>query len=124
MKTLTIFICLSAMVISGCSTPEERAAQRAAERERLERMFAAACTSYGHEEGTPAFNQCIAQEERAYDNEKRIAAAEAKARSAARKAKQAEEEASSAARKAEQIESDRRFDCIMSGGVPSGGGCL
>jgi len=109
MKSFKILICLTAVVIAGCSTPEERAAQRAAERERLERMFAAACTSYGHEEGTPAFNQCVAQEERAYENEKRIAAAEAKARSAARKVK--------------KIKSNRDYECITSGGVPGYGTC-
>jgi len=109
MKSFKILICVTAVVIAGCSTPEERAAQRAAERERLERMFAAACTSYGHEEGTQAFNQCVAQEERAYESEKRIAAAEAKARSAARKA--------------EEIESNRDYECIMSGGVPGYGTC-
>ena len=109
MKSFKILICVTAVVIAGCSTPEERAAQRAAERERLERMFAAACTSYGHEEGTPAFNQCVAQEERAYDNEKRIAAAEAEARSAARKA--------------QRIESKRRSECIMNGGIYGSGTC-
>ena len=117
MKTFTILICLSAMVIAGCSTPEERAARRAAERERLERMFASACISYGHEEGTPSYNQCVAQEERAYNNERRIAAAEAEAQKAAKKARKVE-------REARQMQSDRDFDCIISGGVPVGGSCL
>ena len=110
MKNLTILVCLFTMLIAACSTPEERAARRAAERERLERMFASACSSYGHKQGTPSYNQCIAQEERAYNNEKRIAAAEA--------------EAQRAARKARRIEANRDFDCIWSGGVPGGGKCF
>ena len=69
-------------ILSGCSTPEERANKRKRERayelrqaEQRANSYKDTCATYGYEVGTPQFNQCVATEKRQYEAEQRDAQA-------------------------------------------------
>jgi len=124
-------------ILSGCSTPEERAkarqyriemeqraAERAAEKARrelelLEASFGDTCSSYGYEIGTPQFNQCVATEKRQYmaeiQAEKRARKAEAERKKLARELRE-RERADERRRRSECLWEDkvysRRLGCI------------
>ncbi len=118
-------------ILSGCSTPEERAQARerarAYEQQKIERRengYKQACLEYGYAVGTPGFNQCVSSERRAYtaqkERQKLAAAMKEQARKAERQARKAERQA----REAASDKQDREFECIMDGGVPVGGMCM
>ena len=54
MKKLMIFLLGLPLALTGCSTPEELAAQRA----RVAAADDSQCRSYGAEQGTPLYVQC------------------------------------------------------------------
>jgi len=69
---------ISAVVLTGCSTPQERAEARQRsyeyEQRRIQQRedgYKDTCASYGYEVGTPQFNQCVATERRQYEAEER-----------------------------------------------------
>ena len=79
----TLVGCLAiGTILSGCSTPEERANKRKRERayelrqaEQRANSYKDTCATYGYEVGTPQFNQCVATEKRQYEAEQRDAQA-------------------------------------------------
>ena len=80
-KTLVGCLVIGTM-LSGCSTPEERANKRKRERayelrqaEQRANSYKDTCATYGYEVGTPQFNQCVATEKRQYEAEQRDAQA-------------------------------------------------
>ena len=80
-KTLVGCLAIGTM-LSGCSTPEERANKRKRERayelrqaEQRANSYKDTCATYGYEVGTPQFNQCVATEKRQYEAEQRDAQA-------------------------------------------------
>ena len=80
-KTLVGCLAIGTM-LSGCSTPEERANKRKRERayelrqaEQRAKSYKDTCATYGYEVGTPQFNQCVATEKRQYEAEQRDAQA-------------------------------------------------
>ena len=80
-KTLVGCLVIGTM-LSGCSTPEERANKRKRERayelrqaEQRANSYKNTCATYGYEVGTPQFNQCVATEKRQYEAEQRDAQA-------------------------------------------------
>ena len=105
------------LILSACSTPQERAARAAAERERLKKMFETACTNYGFEKSTPEFNQCVSNEKRRRETERKVRAAAIRASQAAYAAEQAQQ-------KANQIDNNLTWSCINSGGVRVGNTCM
>ena len=115
-KTLVGCLAIGTM-LSGCSTPEEKAQARERARayeeqkiERRENGYKQACLEYGYAVGTPGFNQCVSSERRAYTAQKE------RQKLAAAIKEQAREAASD--------KEDREFECIMGGGVPVGGMCM
>ena len=71
-------VVISAVVLTGCSTPQERAEARQRSYEYEQRRvqqredgYKDTCASYGYEVGTPQFNQCVATETRQYEAEQR-----------------------------------------------------
>ena len=69
-------------MLSGCLTPQERAAARKTawefeqrEIKRRENSYKATCATYGYEVETPQFNQCVTTEKRQYEAEQRDAQA-------------------------------------------------
>lgn len=73
-----IAVVISAVVLTGCSTPQERAEARKRayemEQRRIQQRedgYKDTCASYGYEVGTPQFNQCVATERRQYEAEER-----------------------------------------------------
>ena len=80
-KTLVGCLAIGTM-LSGCSTPEERANKRKRARayelrqaEQRANSYKDTCATYGYEVGTPQFNQCVATEKRQYEAEQRDAQA-------------------------------------------------
>jgi len=72
---------ISALVLTGCSTPQERAEARQRSYElkqqkikKREDGYRDTCASYGYEVGTPQFNQCVATERRQYKAERKALA--------------------------------------------------
>jgi hypothetical protein len=119
-KTLVGCLVIGTM-LSGCSTPKERAQARerarAYEQQKIESRengYKQACLEYGYAVGTPEFNQCVSSERRAHtaqkERQKLAAAMEKQAREAKRQAREAA--------------SDKDLQCIMDGGVPVGGTCM
>ena len=112
---------ISVFVLSGCSTPQERAEERQRAYELEQQMiqqredgYKSTCASYGYKVGTPQFNQCVATERRQYEAEQRD-------QQAARERKALETKMT---RQAEKDNRRRRMDCTMSGGVYTRGMCL
>ena len=113
-KTLVGCLAIGTMM-SGCSTPEERAKARERARayelrqaeyelrqaEQRANSYKDTCTTYGYEVGTPQFNQCVATEKRQYEAEQRDA-------QAARERKALE---TKMARQAKKEERRRRSEC-------------
>jgi outer membrane protein assembly factor BamE (lipoprotein component of BamABCDE complex) len=69
---------ISVFVLSGCSTPQERAEERQRAYELEQQMlkqredgYKNTCASYGYKVGTPQFNQCVATERHQYEAEER-----------------------------------------------------
>ena len=52
---------LLAMVLAGCSTPQQRAAKQQAEMERMIVEYGPACTKLGHPPDTDPWRQCVVQ---------------------------------------------------------------
>jgi hypothetical protein len=79
----TLVGCLAiGTILSGCSTPKERAQARERARayelrqaEQRANSYKDTCATYGYEVGTPQFNQCVATEKRQYEAEQRDAQA-------------------------------------------------
>lgn len=66
---LILVIVAMCMVLTGCTTPEQRAAQEAAEQARINRIvaqIAAACEASGYSRGTAEHMQCYAGLARTY----------------------------------------------------------
>ena len=106
-KTLVGCLAIGTMM-SGCSTPEERAKARERARayelrqaEQRANSYKDTCATYGYEVGTPQFNQCVATEKRQYEAEQRDA-------QAARERKALE---TKMARQAKKEERRRRREC-------------
>lgn len=54
-------ICLAALLLSACSTPAQRAAQRAAEAEQMLLIFGPACERIGYVANTDPWRSCVVQ---------------------------------------------------------------
>ena len=117
-----ISVIISAVVLTGCSTPQERAEARKRayeiEQRRIQQRedgYKDTCASYGYEVGTPQFNQCVATERRQYEAEERD-------RQAARERKALE---TKMARQAKKDERRRKYECNSQfGKVYIGGKCI
>jgi len=105
MQVRPFLICLTligAVGISGCSTPAERAASRAEAARALEARFVNACLGYGFKNGSPEYNQCLANERKTYKTMEIAKSAEREANRARRAAAQAIEDAEYNARRAKR----------------------
>ena len=112
---------ISVFVLSGCSTPQERAEERQRAYELEQQMiqqredgYKSTCASYGYKVGTPQFNQCVATERRQYEAEERDRQA----------AKERQELEARMIRQAKKEKDRLEWDCIMKGGVYVGDVCL
>ena len=108
-------------MLSGCSTPQERADAQKRDREyelrkieQRENSYKDACATYGYEVGTPQFNQCVTTERRQYEAEQRDAQAAEERRAQTKKDK----------RKRDQLKFENKIDCILAQGVLIGNSCM
>ena len=116
-------VLVSIINLSGCSSPEQRAAvrerekrikaykieQRERQAEQQEMGYREACAGYGYKANTPQFNQCVVTERRQYvaERNEEIAAAERQ-----KLAKQA----NNLAQQANSRLLQRKRDCVYSKG--------
>jgi hypothetical protein len=58
MRQIQAAIVLSLIALSGCSSPQERAAQAAARRAQIISSARDSCSGFGHKDGSPEMTRC------------------------------------------------------------------
>lgn len=54
-----LLVALPALVLTGCATPQERAAQKQAEAEQMMAIYGPACSRLGYATGSDPWRNCI-----------------------------------------------------------------